>query len=382
MSFQGGDRYMETTTVSQAIDYGLSIVGAPYRWWTEGPVPDGSPAWAENGAPPPPEQVIAEGCFCAGVTNLMLRAVGKEIPTLGDPNWDGGTYAYYHYYNNKGVREVFDIRENYPEGTLIGRLYRDPTDQGHVAVVLGNGNVLQSYDAGLGRPGVNTNATIAGSHSGYYYEYAVRPENWIGLDSVEAGESVVPAAVSSNMTAEHLLACMPTNLSYDLAAYYHPYLTEAMAKFEISNKVRAAYFLANLAHESGELIYWEELADGWAYEWREDLGNIFPGDGPTYKGHGPIQITGRNNHRIVGQALGIDAETYPLLLTQVEYGFQSAAYYIRNMSSWGNLNEYADNWDFSSYVQGINGGFNGWDDRVYHLNLALDTLPEDLSIGA
>ena len=69
---------METTTVSQAIDYGLSIVEAPYRWWTEGPVPDGSPAWAENGPPPPPEQVIAEGCFCAGVTNLMLRAVGKE----------------------------------------------------------------------------------------------------------------------------------------------------------------------------------------------------------------------------------------------------------------------------------------------------------------
>src|SRR3954453_15479575 len=58
----------------KAIEYGLSIVGAPYRWWTEGPVTDRGPAWAENTPPPPPEEVIAEGCFCAGVPNLLLRA--------------------------------------------------------------------------------------------------------------------------------------------------------------------------------------------------------------------------------------------------------------------------------------------------------------------
>ncbi len=70
--------------VRRAIEYGLSIVGAPYVWWMDGPVPDHSPAWAVNEPPPPPEEVIAEGCFCAGVPNLMLRAAGMQIPTLGD----------------------------------------------------------------------------------------------------------------------------------------------------------------------------------------------------------------------------------------------------------------------------------------------------------
>ena len=87
-------------TVSKAIDYGLSVSGAPYVWWTEGEVPAGSPAWAENAPPPPPEEVIAQGCFCAGVPNLLLRAVGKEIPGYqeGDEPFDGGTLAYGEYY--------------------------------------------------------------------------------------------------------------------------------------------------------------------------------------------------------------------------------------------------------------------------------------------
>ena len=48
----------------------------------------------------------------------------------------------------------------------------------------------------------------------------------------------------------------------------------------------------NVAKESGELYYVEEIADGWDYEWPEDLGNTQQGDGSRYKGHGYIQTTG------------------------------------------------------------------------------------------
>lgn len=85
----------------------------------------------------------------------MLRKIGREIPTKGNPLYDGGTVAYRDYYKAKGVLQKFVHGKRYPEGTLVGRAFRDSRDQGHVAIVLANGNVLQSYDAGGGKPGVN-----------------------------------------------------------------------------------------------------------------------------------------------------------------------------------------------------------------------------------
>jgi putative chitinase len=44
----------------------------------------------------------------------------------------------------------------------------------------------------------------------------------------------------------------------------------------------------------------EELGDGSEFEFREDLGNRFLGDGHRYMGHDPIQLTGRFDYRQAG----------------------------------------------------------------------------------
>ena len=41
--------------------------------------------------------------------------------------------------------------------------------------------------------------------------------------------------------------------------------------------------MANMMHETCNFVYMKEIADGWAYEGRTDLGNTSPGDGPKYK---------------------------------------------------------------------------------------------------
>jgi predicted chitinase len=71
----------------------------------------------------------------------------------------------------------------------------------------------------------------------------------------------------------------------------------------------------------------EEIADGSAYEGRPDLGNTQPGDGVKFKGHGPIQITGRMNHVACGLALGIDLEAEPRLICTPVYGTASACWF-------------------------------------------------------
>ncbi len=160
------------------------------------------------------------------------------------------------------------------------------------------------------------------------------------------------------LTLEQLRAVMP-HLAADKAQQYLPYLNAAMAEASINTPQRAAAFLAQLAHESVELRYFEEIASGAAYEGRKDLGNTQPGDGKLYKGRGPIQLTGRSNYRAAGAALGLDLEGNPTRAADVDVGFRTAAWYWTAHQ----LNALADAGSFDAITEAINGGQNGADSR-------------------
>ena len=128
-------------------------------------------------------------------------------------------------------------------------------------------------------------------------------------------------------------------------------LNAAMREFHINTPVRQAAFLAQIAHESGELRYVEEIASGSAYEGRKDLGNTQPGDGMKYKGRGLIQITGRNNYHECGKALGVDLITNPELLETNDLACRSAAWFWAARG----LNDLADKGDYIRICRRING---------------------------
>ena len=146
-----------------------------------------------------------------------------------------------------------------------------------------------------------------------------------------------------------------------------PFIAPAMIKGDIKTPDRIAAFLAQLSHESKEYLYMEEIwgptEDQLGYEGRADLGNVRPGDGRKYAGHGPIQITGRDNHRAYGQYLGIDAEVDPRLLTQPRYGTAAAVWFWTIGNRKIDLNLLADRGWFKTITRVVNGGFNGLSDR-------------------
>jgi predicted chitinase len=165
-----------------------------------------------------------------------------------------------------------------------------------------------------------------------------------------------------------------------------PYIGPALEAAKIDTPARIAAFLAQLAHESGEYRHMEELADGRGYEGRADLGNTQPGDGVKFKGHGPIQITGRANHEACGRALGIDLIADPRLLCTPHYGTASACWFWNRAE----LSLLADRDWFKLITRRINGGYNGLSDRrqYWDRNRALLGLPpvdldrEDAAIRA
>jgi putative chitinase len=175
-----------------------------------------------------------------------------------------------------------------------------------------------------------------------------------------------PQGGSAGVTVDQLRRVMP-NLSVEKAQQYLPHLNRAMAEANITTPQRKAAFLAQLAHESGELRHFEEIASGSAYEGRRDLGNTQPGDGVRYKGRGPIQLTGRANYRAAGKALGIDLEGNPARAKDPDVAFRIAGWYWSSR----NLNTYADAGNFREVTRRINGGYNGLASREAYYRRAL-----------
>ena len=182
--------------------------------------------------------------------------------------------------------------------------------------------------------------------------------------------------MSLALTEAALLNIMPH--ARKRAAIFLPPLNATLAEFRIDTPSRAAAFLAQIAHESGELRYVREIASGEAYDTGRlatRLGNTpeKDGDGQRYKGRGLIQITGASNYRKCGEALGLDLITHPDLLEQPLNACRSAGWFWARHK----LNDIADLDTVEALriiTRKINGGYNGWEDRLRYWQRASAVL--------
>jgi len=170
------------------------------------------------------------------------------------------------------------------------------------------------------------------------------------------------------LTLQQLSEIMP-HAGRRAATFIGP-LNRAMQADGIDTNARAAAFLAQIAHESGELRWVREIASGEAYEGRVDLGNTEPGDGVAYKGRGLIQITGRANYRAVSDALDVDFLANPALMEIPVYAARVSTWYWKTRG----LNKWADKGDFQTITRRINGGLNGFAERVAYWERAKQVL--------
>ena len=171
------------------------------------------------------------------------------------------------------------------------------------------------------------------------------------------------------LTTEQLQAIMPLLPAAKRATLF-PFLTAAVNEFGIDQPARTAAFLAQLAHESAQFRFMEEIWGPTAAQRRYeppgklagDLGNTDAGDGRRFKGRGPIQITGRANYRRFGDLLGLDLVSGPEQAALPDVAFRIAGLYWSKKG----LNELADRVTaeaFREITRRINGGFNGLAER-------------------
>lgn len=178
-------------------------------------------------------------------------------------------------------------------------------------------------------------------------------------------------------------------------------LNKTFEKYEINTPLRQAAFIGQCGHESNSFKVLQEnlnySAKGLVATWpsrfpnveyaaeyerkperiankvygaRADLGNTEDGDGWRFSGKGLIQLTGRNNFKTCGDALGIDLVSQPELLLEPMWACMSAGWFFNKR----NLNLLADSEDWETMTKRINGGLHGLQDRIDRTHKAMDIL--------
>jgi predicted chitinase len=185
------------------------------------------------------------------------------------------------------------------------------------------------------------------------------------------------------LTLAQLRQIMPAASSARLMQCLPP-LNLALIEFEITTIPRVAAFLAQIAHETLDLKYLEEIWGPTPQQKKYEppnplalkLGNTEKGDGRRFKGRGPFQLTGRANYKMASAALGIDMVAVPELAAHPETGFRIAGWFW-NTHQLSALADVETVESFQEITRRINGGMNGWDSRLKCWARAKEVLKGD-----
>lgn len=154
-------------------------------------------------------------------------------------------------------------------------------------------------------------------------------------------------------------------------------LNEYGEKYDLLVPHHLAPYLCQVMHESGEFQYdrevWGPTAAQKKYDTRVDLGNTpeADGDGKKNAGRGPMQVTGAANIRSFYdwcKKAGMNPPDFPanpdLINTDPWEGLSAIWYWVVGNPDRKSLNRYADSGNLEMITRRINGGLNGYADRL------------------
>jgi putative chitinase len=174
-------------------------------------------------------------------------------------------------------------------------------------------------------------------------------------------------------------------------------IPDTAAKFNITNVLRLAHFLAQAGHESGQFKATSEnlnysskgllgifpryfnasTAEQYARKPEMIASKVYGGrmgngaeatkDGYKFRGRGYIQLTGKDNYTQFDKAVPEDILANPDLVA-TKYALMSAAWFFDKNKLWGICDKGADQATITAVTKRVNGGTIGLPDRIKHFN--------------
>ena len=211
---------------------------------------------------------------------------------------------------------------------------------------------------------------------------------------VKEDKIIIPTVVSASSVGGLKLDRLKGHIPDSVIAQ----IPETAAKFNITNNLRLAHFLAQCGHESGgfravqenlnysakglattfkKYFLTEAVAAPYArnpqkiaskvYGGRMGNGPESTGDGFKFRGRGYIQLTGRDNYTKFAKFIGEDTVSNPDLVA-TKYPLASAAFFFDSNKLWAICDKGSDNATVTAVTKRVNGGTIGLADRIKHFN--------------
>lgn len=200
------------------------------------------------------------------------------------------------------------------------------------------------------------------------------------------------------LSREDVLAVLPRSV-HVIGEFLSP-LQITIDRFGIDSPELVAAFLATIGHESNHLTQLQEnlnygasgllgtfpryftpeqaahyarhpeMIANHVYANRNGNGDEASGDGWRYRGRGAIQITGRTNYLRIGTTLGLPLIERPELLIIPINAVLSAGQFWHDH----HLNAVFLESGLRQVTRVVNGGLNGWEDRLALFNIGKGVL--------
>ena len=188
-----------------------------------------------------------------------------------------------------------------------------------------------------------------------------------------ASEPSVATTQQATKAPEPVKAAEPTKAAPTASTMMKadPAMQSVIFKQAIKSGLRGkelAQFMAQSAHETmgfnalvelGGKDYFKQYDIRHNPDKAKALGNVKPGDGERFKGRGFLQITGRENYRAAGKALGLPLEKKPELAERPDVAAKIAVWYWKSRVRPG-IEDFSDT---LGVTQKINPGMQGLGDR-------------------
>jgi len=170
-------------------------------------------------------------------------------------------------------------------------------------------------------------------------------------------------------------------------------ISETASKFNITNNLRLAHFLAQCSHESGGFKITSEnlnysvdglkkifgkyfpgnLAESYAKQPEKIASKVYGGrlgngdettkEGYKFRGRGYLQTTGKDNYRLLGNFLNEDLVSNPDLVA-TKHPLASAAFFFNSNNLWSICDRGATDEVVTAVTKRVNGGVIGLDHRI------------------